>query len=163
MQKIISAVYRRYFGDVDSNLKVDPYDARAILRHATGSELIMNQLSQVYADMDFDGAITPADARLALRTSVGLEELMLTPPAGKQTGFVIPETPDEPVAPDDPLDPVVSGDPDPGEENTQKDPVSEIAGFTGSIMDIINSMKDSENLSVEAIRSIIEEFRKISG
>ena len=154
---------RRYFGDVDSNLKVDPYDARAILRHATGSELIMNQLSQVYADMDFDGAITPADARLALRTSVGLEELMLTPPAGKQTGFVIPETPDEPVAPDDPLDPVVSGDPDPGEENTQKDPASEIAGFTGSIMDIINAMKDSEGLSVEAIRSIIEEFRKISG
>jgi hypothetical protein len=154
---------RRYYGDVNNDLKVDPYDARAILRHSTGTELITSPLSLTYADMDFDRKITPADARLALRTSVGLEQLMLTPPSGGQTGFVIPELPDEPVAPDNPLDPVVSGDPDPAEENTTPDPVSEIAGFTGSIMDFINTLKDSEDLSVEAIRSIIEEFRKISG
>ena len=154
---------RRYFGDVNSDLKVDPYDARAILRHATGNELITNQVSQLYADMDFDGSITPADARLALRTAVGLEELMLTPPPGKQTSLIIPDAVDEPVAPDDPLDPVVADDPDPQEEDPSPDVTSDIAGFTGSIMDIVNAMKDSESLSVEGIRSIVEEFRKING
>ncbi|MBQ6066984.1 MAG: dockerin type I repeat-containing protein [Clostridia bacterium] len=153
--------HKRYFGDVNSDQKVDPYDARAILRHSVGLEEISNQLSQAYADMDFDGVITPADARLALRTSVGLEELMLTPPEGKQTAFVIPETVDIPVAPDDPLDPVVIDDPDPDEENNKPDITSEVAGFTGSIMDIINALKGSEGVSVDAIRSIVEEFRKI--
>lgn len=154
---------RRYFGDINSDLKVDPYDARAILRHAVGNELITNQLSLVYADMDFDGEITPADARLALRTAVGLEELMVTPPAGKQSGFIIPDTVDEPIAPDDPLEPVVIGDPDPGEEDTDPDTPSDLAKFTGSIMDLINSLRDGEGGAVDTIRSLVEEFRKING
>ena len=153
---------RRYFGDVNNDQKVDPYDARAILRHAVGSELITNETALAYADMDFDGQITPADARLALRTAVSLEELMLTPPPGKQSSFVIPEMIDEPVSPSDPLDPVISGDPDPEEEEGKTDVTSDIAGFTGTIMDIINGLKDSEGLSVESIRSIVEEFRKIN-
>ena len=154
---------RRYFGDVNNDQQVDPYDARAILRHSTGSELLTDQTAQMYADMDFDGRITPADARLALRTAVKLEELMLTPPPGKQTSFVIPETVDEPVAPTDPLDPVVPGDPDPEEENTNPDISSELAGFTGNIMDLINALKDGEGIGEDTIRSIVEEFRKIHG
>ena len=154
---------KRYFGDVNSDQKVDPYDARAILRHAVELELITNQLSLLYADMDFDGEITPEDARLALRTAVGKEDLMLTPPDDKQSGWIVPETVDEPLSPDDPLDPVVSGDPDPQEENTKQDVASELSGFTGSIMDFINSIKDNELVSAEAIRSIVEEFRRIHG
>ena len=123
--------------------------------------MIMNQISQMYADMDFDGAITPADARLALRTSVKLEELKVAPPPGMQNGFIIPENIDEPVAPDDPLEPAVEGDPDPSEEQTEPDVTSELAGFTGSVMEIINGLKGTEGVSAEAIRSIVEEFRKL--
>lgn len=152
---------RRYFGDVNSDQKVDAVDARAILRHSVELEMIMNQISQMYADMDFDGAITPADARLALRTSVKLEELKVAPPPGMQNGFIIPENIDEPVAPDDPLEPAVEGDPDPSEEQTEPDVTSELAGFTGSVMEIINGLKGTEGVSAEAIRSIVEEFRKL--
>ena len=152
---------RRYFGDVNSDQRVDPYDARAILRHAVELELITNQISQIYADMDFDNEITPADARLALRTAVGLEEPMVTPPPGKQSGFIIPDTVDEPVAPDNPLEPVVSGDPDPDEENDKQDITSEVAGMTGTIMDIINGMRETGTVGADAIREIIETFRNI--
>ena len=38
-----------------------------------------------------DYATCPDDTVRALRTAVGLEELLLTPPPGKQTGFVIPD------------------------------------------------------------------------
>lgn len=152
---------RRVYGDVNNDQRVDPYDARAILRHSIGSEILPDAAALAYADMDFDGEITPADARLALRTSVGLEEQFFLPPNGSQTGFIIPDAVDEPAAPTDPLDPSVSGDPEQSEEPSKPDVTSELAGFTGSVMDIIKNLKEGEGLSVEAIRSIVEEFRKI--
>ena len=154
---------KRIYGDVNNDQQVDPYDARAILRHSIGSEILPDAAALAYADMDFDGEITPADARLALRTSVGLEEPILVPPSGSQTGFVIPDSVDEPAAPTDPLDPAVSGDPDKDEEDDTPDVASELAGFTGSVMEIIKDLKEGEGLSVESIRSIVEEFRKING
>ena len=153
---------KRVYGDVNNDQKVDPYDARAILRHSIGSEILPDAAALAYADMDFDGEITPADARLALRTAVGLEEPILLPPNGSQFGFIIPDSVDEPAAPTDPLDPAVEGDPDKSEENNDKpDVASELAGFTGSVMDIIKNVKEGEGLSAESIRSIVEEFRKI--
>ena len=155
---------KRYFGDVNSDLTVDAYDSRAILRHAVDLERITNQLSLMYADMDFDGEITSADSRLALRTSVGLEELMDAPPDGKQIGVIIPDVVDEPVAPDDPSEPVEIDTPDPSEEeNKPSDVVSELAGFTGGIVDVINALKGSDELNSEGIKGIVEEFRKIHG
>lgn len=154
---------KRYFGDVNSDQQVDPYDARAILRHAVELELITNQLSLVYADMDFDGSITPADARLALRTAVGLEPLMQAPPDGKPIGYIIPDTVDEPVAPDDPLEPVQIDVPDPSEEEQKTDVVSGLADFTSGIMDVINALKGNEELDIEGLRGLIDELRKPRG
>lgn len=154
---------KRYFGDVNSDQKVDPYDARAILRHAVELEPITNQLSLAYADMDFDGSITPADARLALRTAVGLENLMMAPPDGKSIGYIIPDNIDEPVAPDDPSEPVQIDVPDPSEEEQKPDVVSELAHFTGGIMDVINALKGNEDLDIEGIRGLIDELRKPRG
>lgn len=152
---------KRVYGDVNNDQRVDPYDARAILRHSIGSEILPDAAALAYADMDFDGEITPADARLALRTSVGLEEPVLLPPNGSAGGFIIPDAVDEPAAPTDPLDPVIEGGPDASEEENKQDVTSELAGFTGSVMDIIKGMKESEGLSVDAIRTIVEEFRKL--
>lgn len=154
---------KRYFGDVNSDQQVDPYDARAILRHAVELEPITNQLSLAYADMDFDGSITPADARLALRTAVGLENLMMAPPDGKSIGYIIPDNIDEPVAPDDPSEPVQIDVPDPSEEEQKTDVVSELAHFTGGIMDVINALRGNEDLDIEGIRGLIDELRKPRG
>ena len=49
------------------------------------------------------------------------------------------------------------------EEPQDPDAVSEVAGLTGTIMDIINGLKGSEGLSVDAIRGLVEEFRSIGG
>lgn len=68
----ISSIYRP--GDVNGDGKVEPEDARLVLRAAVG---IIHFIKDAFnaADVDHDESITPADARLVLRASVGLEKL----------------------------------------------------------------------------------------
>ena len=76
-----------YLGDVDQNGKVEPSDARSILRAAVGLDLLDGQnkdgsinvpdslpLNQaIIGDVDGDRRITPSDARSALRIAVELD------------------------------------------------------------------------------------------
>ncbi len=64
----------REMGDVDFEGGVTAGDARAILRHSVGLD-VLTGVSVLYGDVDFNGAVTAADARLALRASVNLETL----------------------------------------------------------------------------------------
>ena len=63
-------------GDVNASGKVDPEDARLILRFAIGfgpvDKVIVNDELIKVADIDGSGDVEPADARLALRLAVGL-------------------------------------------------------------------------------------------
>lgn len=63
-------------GDVDFEGGVTAGDARAILRHSVGLD-VLTGVSVLYGDADFNGAVTAADARLALRASVNLETLQM--------------------------------------------------------------------------------------
>lgn len=62
-------------GDVTGNDKVEPADARLILRYAASLESNFSESQISCADVDGDNTITPADARITLRVATGLEVL----------------------------------------------------------------------------------------
>lgn len=61
-------------GDIDGSGKIEPSDARTILRGAVNLEKLSDAQNKA-ADIDADGGVTPADARIALRVSVNLEDI----------------------------------------------------------------------------------------
>ena len=61
-------------GDVNGSGKIDPEDARLILRYSVGLERF-SEAQRLAADADGSGRVEPSDARLVLRASVGLETL----------------------------------------------------------------------------------------
>ena len=67
----VETVEYRY-GDVDTDGRITPADARKVLRFAIELETFTG-LQRILSDADFDGGITPADARKVLRAAVGLE------------------------------------------------------------------------------------------
>lgn len=151
----------RYFGDVDDDGKVTPYDSRTALRHAVGLELISASVDRIYTDVDFDGMITPADARLILRAAVGLDELFNTVPAGKTVKIAKVEE-EAPVPDEDEEQPeIIKGLL--GDWN----PDVKLADIASTIMDIINQIggvgEEGTNLItefIEAIRAAVEDNRK---
>ncbi len=69
----VSKVLPEYsLGDVNLDGKIDIKDARLLLRHAVGVEVLSN-LQFMYADINGDGSIKIDDARRLLRVAVGLE------------------------------------------------------------------------------------------
>lgn len=62
-------------GDADLDGKITASDARAILRHSAGLEMLSGT-ALFAADRDGDGAIDAGDARLTLRAAVGLEPII---------------------------------------------------------------------------------------
>lgn len=79
-----------FMGDIDYNGKVEPSDARTILRAAVALETLTgmggNRVEMIsddvpyqaeLADIDGDKLITPADARAVLRMSVQVDPLIL--------------------------------------------------------------------------------------
>ncbi|NMP36689.1 MAG: hypothetical protein GX051_00975 [Clostridiales bacterium] len=74
-------------GDVNGSASIDAADARLILRHATGIELLHGPALEA-ADLYNNGNITAAVARLILRVATGLESM--------------PQHPEEPQPPDFP-------------------------------------------------------------
>ena len=63
-----------FYGDVDTDGRITPADARLVLRCAILLETF-SDLQTILADADGDEAVTPADARKVLRAAVGLEVL----------------------------------------------------------------------------------------
>ena len=66
------AAFAALLGDVNGDGKVDPDDARTILRAAVKLEPA-DEATAALMDTDGDGALTAGDARLALRMTIGLE------------------------------------------------------------------------------------------
>ena len=62
------------YGDMDTDGRIAPADARLVLRCAVLLDTFTD-LQTILADADGDDAVTPADARKVLRAAVGLEVL----------------------------------------------------------------------------------------
>ena len=67
-----AADYDLLLGDMDANTRLEPADARSVLRMSVGLEATTDD-NKFIADVDGNSKIEPADARLVLRAAVSLE------------------------------------------------------------------------------------------